>query len=261
MPKEHCKTTHINSATNKQKKTHTAFKPAPSQKHKKSDAKQPKVRIHPLDLYTYHDDVPITLHASPAASFTGGCERTMVEKMETKIANHLYNFNTPCIGEARNRIALGECAEDVFDTYMSRSMPAHLYKREVEYTPYHSRDGGITSFRTIIYEFQYPNFPSFDDIDWAIFNTIIDQTNMANELRKLGGIIPEYFAKAPYRCIASKLIISLDTRSEVYYVHLGHWVQKKCMVILVNPKPTNNSDSNTDDTDEKNLVAAWIDSF
>ena len=235
MPKEPCTHVHIKSA--KKQKSDTTVRNSTSNKQKKSrNTKQSKtkVRIHPLHEYTYQDDVLITLHPSPAATFTDKCERKQVEKMETKIANHLYDFNTPIHGEARNRIAIGECDEDVFDTYMSRTMPAHLYKREVEYTPFESRDFGTDSYRTIVYEFQNPNFPSFDDTDWAKFYTIIDHSNTATSFKEIGVKIPNHFEQAPYRCIARKLTISFDTKREVYYVHFGNWVQKKCEIAKEN---------------------------
>ena len=220
----------------------------------KGTRKERAPRRHPLSQFTYVDDVPIELYPSPVRSFsntfTKKKEIDQAIKMEDKIQEHLYHFNTPCIGEAKKRFPLGECEEHVFDRYMSATMPGHLYKRVVEYTPFHYREGKA-AVRSIIYDFQYPHFPSFfdDDNGWALHYTTVDQTEKAATLRSLGGKIPKFFEQAPYCCIAKKVTVSYDTRTGVYYVAFSHWVQKKCEV----------TQCNSSNVPEK--VEAWVDSF
>lgn len=163
--------------------------------------------------------------------------------MERKLVSHCRDYNTPCTGMAQERRAMGECDEDVFDTYMSATMPPHLYKRKEEYSPFVGRDGP-EAITNIVYEFTYPNFPSFGNSDWIQYHKVIDMSAQAQTLQSLGATIPKYFTQSPYRCVAKKLVIVLDTCSEVFYVQLTNWVQRK-----------------VDSRVSESCDFAWVDSF
>ena len=209
-----------------QSPTSSSSDESPNKKVKQVRATKP--RKHPLGPFVYTDDVPVTIHDSPIRNnpfFTP--DRTKeAEKMERKLVSHCQDYNTPNHGLATERRAMGECKEDTFDTYMSATMAPELYKRKEEYTPHQGRDGHeyITN---IVYEFTYPNFPSFGDADWVKYYTTIDQSKTAESLASLGAEIPPYFIQAPHRCIVKTLYVVLDTCSEVFYIRLTNWVQKK----------------------------------
>ena len=86
---------------------------------------------HPLARYTYNDDVPITLHPSPAMIFHDEADRREAIRIESKLYVHLFHLNTPCMVEGAT-IALGECNEHLFDMYMSATMPRQFCKRYEE---------------------------------------------------------------------------------------------------------------------------------
>ena len=182
---------------------------------------------HPLQAYTDVDDVPITMHPSPLSSmaFKSNVDEWLIKRMETKLVNFLSDANSPCIGQYMKRKELGECPEEVFDSYMSKTMEAGL----LEPSPTINGDNEEEVVDNIIYIFSYPNFPSFGDTDtWGRKYKIINQSNVLAHLKARGAKCRStYFENKPYRCISSKLIVSYDTQTELYYAHMSHWVQSK----------------------------------
>jgi hypothetical protein len=188
--------------------------------------RKPRRVLHPLEAFANQDHVSITTHSSPLGLFTGSDSKS-ASRMENKLANFLWDMNSPCHGQAKTRIPIGECEERVFDAYFSKCMPSHLYQRFIQFSPAIDRLGESFKYANIIYQFDYPNIPSFSDCRWAKNYVDVDQSEVAEALMSLGADITEEFSTAHFRCIVKSLIISYDTRTEVYYVQLKHWVQKQ----------------------------------
>ncbi|KAF0984899.1 hypothetical protein FDP41_000798 [Naegleria fowleri] len=170
------------------------------------------------------------MHPSPLSiiNYEHEDHHKQASRMEMKLVNFLWDFNSPCNGQARCRLPVGECEEQTFDMYMCRTMKPHMYTRIEQYSPWINRTGDTEINRHIIYEFEYPNFPSFGDGEWAKNYMTVNQKNVGDNLRKRFQVdLSEDFDNIPYRCIVSKLVISYDTRLELYYAYLCHWVQVK----------------------------------
>lgn len=189
-----------------------------------------RYKYHPLEAFVKVDKIPITMHPSPLnlIHFTHNSHRKQAAHMELKLFNFLWDMNSPCNGPARTRLPIGECKESVFDMYMCKTMGPEKYVRAEQYSPWINREGDIERTRHIIYEFNYPNFPSFGDGTWAKNYMNVDQKHIIDSLRKrFNRPIRSELETVQYRYIASKLIISYDTSFELYYAHLSHWVQSK----------------------------------
>ncbi|KAF0974155.1 hypothetical protein FDP41_006765 [Naegleria fowleri] len=173
----------------------------------KSEGKRKRrYKCHPLEAFVKVDEVPINMHPSPLSiiNYEHEDHHKQASRMEMKLVNFLWDFNSPCNGQARCRLPVEQ------------------------YSPWINRTGDTEINRHIIYEFEYPNFPSFGDGEWAKNYMTVNQKNVGDNLRKRFQVdLSEDFDNIPYRCIVSKLVISSDTRLELYYAYLCHWVQVK----------------------------------
>jgi len=184
---------------------------------------------HKLAPFAEVDVVPITMHPSPITkmTLTSTDHRDQISRMEIKLGKALMDGNSPCAGQQNKLLPLGEIHEDLFDAYLMSSMPSHLFTRSEEHSPAIDRQGDKVYDRHIVYNFQYPHFPSFQSQDWASNYVKKDQSVVANSLRSLGANLPANFHIAYFRCMAKKLIITMNATTQVYSFKLVHWVQKK----------------------------------
>ena len=197
----------------------------------KSNKKEKCTSTHKLASYFGVDHVPIDMHSSPIPSMTlrKTKHKKALLKMERKLANTLLDGNSPCVGQSRKLQPVGEINSELFDSYMIAAVPNYLHTRVEEYSPGVDRYGQTVYDKHIIYTFDYPNFPSFQHDLWASNYVQRDQSVVAQSLANLGGscFMGKGFAVAYYRCIAKKLIVSMNTTTNIYSLKLTHWVQKK----------------------------------
>lgn len=180
-----------------------------------------------IDPFECMDEIPLYVYDSPLTNYSCTISTQILEeaqRLERRIRRNLIKCITPSSGDCKMmNTAIGNCSKEAFQTYMSATIPNHLYKR----TEISNNNGREESVTRITYEFTYPHFPSFGNPVWTKNYHTIDMSKVADELESHGETIPKYFRQSQYRIIAKKLYISFDTQRGQYYIHLTNWLQRK----------------------------------